>query len=152
MNSSKVKIMQILLGAFCFSQISFALITISLNLERMFLSFGPSAEDAGLFPLFPLLGLGFIALGMFLFQQQLSAIPNEASANEKIGRYQTAFIIRCAFLEAASLMNIVGFFLSGNVVFLFVAAISLMLMIVTRPTRNGLIDALSLSYPDTEKL
>lgn len=152
MNSSKLKTMQIILAAFCFSQISFALVTLMLNQYRIFLSFSASVEDAGLFPLFPILGLVFIGMSTFMFKKQVSGIPKEATADEKITGYQTAFIIRCAFLEGASLINIVGFLISGNLAFLFIAAIALTALIFSRPTRERIIDALTLSYPDTEKL
>ena len=152
MNTPRLKTMQIILAAFCFSQISFALVTLMLNQERTFLSFSVSAEDGGLFPLFPILGLVFIGIGTFLFKRQLSAVPKEVTADEKIAGYQTAFIMRCAFIEGASLMNIVGFLISGNGAFLFIPAIAIAMLIVNRPTRDGIIAALSLSYPDTEKL
>jgi len=144
--------MQILLSAFCFAIISFAAVTLLLNKEGIHLDPSISSDQTGLYPLFPLIGLGLIFLGTFMFNKQLGNLPEDAAADEKITGYQTAFIIRSAFLEGASLMNIVGFLISANAIFLVVPAIAVATLIVTRPTKQGVTDALNLSYPDTEKL
>lgn len=152
MNSPRLKVMQIMLGAFCFSIISFAMVTFSLNQETVHFELSMASDRTGLYPLFPIIGLGLIRLGLFMFNKQLNNIPKDATADEKIAGYQTAFIIRSAFLEGASLMNIVGFLMSANAIFLVVPAIAVAILIFTRPSKQGIIDALSLSYPDTEKI
>lgn len=152
MNPSKIKIMQIMLTAFCISIISFAMVTLLLNKETIYFDLATTSDQTGLYPLFPLMGLAIIILGLFMFKNQLNKLPEGAFIDEKIAGYQTAFIIRSAFLEGASLMNIVGFLLSANAIFLIVPSIAVTIMIFTRPTKQGVIDALNLSYPDTEKL
>ncbi|TCC95054.1 hypothetical protein [Pedobacter hiemivivus] len=152
MNSSKLKAMQIILGAFCFAIISFAMVTLLLNKETMHFNLSIASDRSGLYPLFPLIGLGLIVFGRSMFNKLLGKLPEGANADEKIAGYQAAFIVRSAFLEGASLMNIVGFLISANAIFLVVPAIAIVLLILTRPSRQGVIDTLNLSYPDTEKL
>lgn len=152
MNSSKLKAMQIMLGAFCFSIISFTMVTFSLNKEAIHLELSIASDHTGLYPLFPLIGLGLIVLGLFMFNKKLGNLPEGANVDEKIAGYQTAFIVRSAFLEGAALMNTVGFLLSANAIFLTIPAIAVVILIFTRPSKQGIIDALSLSYPDTEKI
>lgn len=144
--------MQILLIAFCFGIISFAAVTISLNKENLYFDVALTSDQTGLYPLFPLMGLAIIFLGLFMFKNQLNKLPEGTDADTKITAYQTAFIIRSAFLEGASLMNIVGFLLSANAVFLVVPAIAVAVLIASKPTKQGVADALNLTYPDTEKL
>lgn len=152
MNTSKIKIMQIMLTAFCIGIISFAAVAISLNKQSLYFDIAPASDPTGLYPLFPLLGLAIIFMGLFMFKNQLDKLPEDVDTDAKIAAYQTAFIIRSAFLEGASLMNIVGFLLSSNAAFLIVPAIAVAVMIFTRPTKQVVIDVLKLSYPDTEKL
>jgi hypothetical protein len=152
MNSSKIKIMQTLLSAFCLAIISFAMVSLLLNKDKIYLDLSIASDRTGFYPLFPLIGLGLIALGLFLFNKQLSNLPEGAGLDEKTAGYQTAFIIRSAFLEGASLLNIVGFLISANAIFLVLPAIAVTVLILTRPTKQGVIAALNLSYPDTEKL
>lgn len=144
--------MQILLTAFCGAIIGFASVSILINKGAIYIDAVPTSDQTGFYPLFPLMGLAIIFMGLFMFKSQLDKLHEEADVEAKITGYQTAFIIRCAFLEGAALMNIVGFMLSANAIFLALPAIAVAIMILTRPTKQSVIDALNLSYPDTEKL
>ncbi|HWW39917.1 hypothetical protein [Pedobacter sp.] len=151
MNPSRLKIMQLIHAAFCvaiclFSAVVFSLVQGNLHLNAAF------GQDDALFPLFPLLAILAVLTGTFLFRKQLSALEDTLSGEEKVIRYQTAFIIRSAFFEAATLMNIVAFLISANLVFFIVAATIFIAFLLTRPTRTGLAEALKLGYEDTEKL
>jgi hypothetical protein len=148
MNTSKIKIMQIMLTGFCAAIVSFAMVAILLNKEAIYFDIALIRDQ----PVFPLTGLSLVFFGLFMFKTQLDKLPEGTDTDTKIAAYQTAFIIRSAFLEGASLMNIVGFLLSANALFLIVPAIAIALMIFTRPTKQSVSDALNLSYPDTEKL
>ncbi|WEK19368.1 MAG: hypothetical protein P0Y49_21570 [Candidatus Pedobacter colombiensis] len=152
MNSSKLKVMQIMLSAFCIGIITFAMVSLLLNKDKVYFDTSIADDQTGFYPLFPLFGLAAIIFGRFMFNKQLGNLPEGAGLDEKIAGYQTAFIIRSAFLEGASLMNIVGFLISANAVFLIVPAIAVAVLILTRPTKQGVTDTLNLSYPDTEKL
>jgi len=60
--------------------------------------------------------------------------------------------MRTALFELPALLNIVGFLVSANFVFLIVGVVFFMLLVSARPSKQAIIEALNLNYPDTEKL
>lgn len=82
----------------------------------------------------------------------MAKIDKSATAETKINMYQSAFIISAAMLEGGALFNIVGFFMTHNSFFLIFGAVNFIFLILKRPTKDKLISALQLQYPDTESL
>jgi hypothetical protein len=150
MNSSKLKAMQTIHLAFCLAIVLMAATSYLTVKDRLYLDADLNQNDI-FFPLFPLIGLVSIALGQFLFKKQLSNLQ-ELSADDKINKYQVAFIMRTALFELPALLNIVGFLVSGNIVFLIAGVVFFMLLVSARPSKQAIIEALGLNYPDTEKL
>lgn len=150
MNSSKLKAMQTIHLAFCLAIVAMAATSYLTVKDRLYLDADLNQNDI-FFPLFPLIGLVSIALGQFLFKKQLSNLQ-ERSADDKINKYQVAFLMRTALFELPALLNIVGFLVSANFVFLIVGVVFFMLLVSARPSKQAIIEALNLSYPDTEKL
>jgi len=60
--------------------------------------------------------------------------------------------MRTALFELPALLNIVGFLVSGNIVFLIAGVVFFMLLVSARPSKQAIIEVLNLNYPDTEKL
>ncbi|WP_448636135.1 hypothetical protein [Pedobacter panaciterrae] len=150
MNSSKLKAMQTIHLAFCLAIVLMAATSYLTVKDRLYLDADLNQNDI-FFPLFPLIGLVSIALGQFLFKKQLSNLQ-ELSADDKINKYQVAFLMRTALFELPALLNIVGFLVSGNIVFLIAGVVFFMLLVSARPSKQAIIEALGLNYPDTEKL
>jgi len=150
MNSSKLKAMQTIHLAFCLAIVLMAATSYLTVKDRLYLDADLNQNDI-FFPLFPLIGLVSIALGQFLFKKQLSNLQ-ELSADDKIDKYQVAFLMRTALFELPALLNIVGFLVSGNIVFLIAGVVFFMLLVSARPSKQAIIEALGLNYPDTEKL
>lgn len=57
------------------------------------------------------------------YNYQIGKVGEATSLTDKTVRYQTAFIMRMAFIEAPSLMSIVLFLISGNVLFIGLAGL-----------------------------
>ncbi|ETZ19291.1 hypothetical protein [Pedobacter sp. V48] len=150
MNSSKLKAMQTIHLAFCLAIVLMAATSYLTVKDRLYLDADLNQNDV-FFPLFPLIGLVSIALGQFLFKKQLSNVQ-ELSADDKINKYQVAFLMRTALFELPALLNIVGFLVSGNIVFLIAGVVFFMLLVSARPSKQAITEALNLNYPDTEKL
>ncbi|WP_448105039.1 hypothetical protein [Pedobacter panaciterrae] len=150
MNSSKLKAMQTIHLAFCLAIVLMAATSYLTVKDRLYLDADLNQNDI-FFPLFPLIGLVSIALGQFLFKKQLSNLHG-LSADDKINKYQVAFLMRTALFELPALLNIVGFLVSGNIVFLIAGVVFFMLLVSARPSKQAIIEALGLNYPDTEKL
>ena len=143
--------MQLMHVSFCVFLVLFGLTAFFLGKETIYFDLSADKGET-IYPLFPIMAIILLSLGSFLHNRFLADINLQLPFEEKLTRYQVAFIIRAAFFEAAGLMNIVGFIVITNSVFLIVTGIVLLIFIALRPTRDGLINALSLSYPDTEKL
>ena len=66
--------------------------------------------------------------------------------------YQTALIIRCAFSEGASLLGIVAFLITGNLVYLLLTGLNIIYFIWIRPTKQKIEDELNLGYEEKADL
>ncbi|MGM9476451.1 hypothetical protein ACS5PU_08470 [Pedobacter sp. GSP4] len=149
--NTKLKTLQTIHLALCAGVFLFALVTIFLNREIMFFDANPKTTSP-FNPIFPIMGLITISSAIFLFRNTLSKIDKTATADVKINLYQSAFIISSALLEAGALFNLVGFFITHNSFFLIFALGNFVFMVLNRPTKDKLISALQLQYPDTEAL
>jgi len=151
MNASKLKIMQVIHTAFCAAITGFSIVALIMRKERIHLDISFSGNDP-YFPLFPILAVISVAVGFFMFSKQIRSLDPMLTGDDKIAAYQTAFIVRCAFIEAPALLNVVAFLIYGNLVYLIVMAVVLVVFILTRPTKQHVIDRTGLQFPDTEKL
>jgi len=149
--NTKLKMLQTIHLALCAGVFLFALVTIFLNREIMF--FDPNPQTTAPFnPIFPIMGLITISSSIFFFKNLISKIDKTEPVDSKINLYQSAFIISSALLEGGALFNMVGFFITHNSFFLIFAAANFIFLILNRPTKDKLISALQLQYPDTEAL
>jgi hypothetical protein len=151
MNASKLKIMQVIHTAFCTAIAGFAIVALILRKERIHLDLSFDKNDP-YFPLFPILAVISVAVGFYMFNKQIRSLDPMLTGDDKITAYQTGFIIRCAFIEAPALLNVIAFLIYGNMIYLIVVAAVLAVFIITRPTKQHVIDTTGLQFPDTEKL
>lgn len=96
-------------------------------------------------PIIALLGL---LLGPFLFNKIIADMDPDTSTLAKFTKYQTAFLIRSAFLEAGALFNLVAFILSSNLLFVLLAACCFTALCLSRPTKDKVYTALQLQDTD----
>jgi len=97
------------------------------------------------FYIVPFLIVAGMLLGSFLFTEQISKLADKALLNEKLAGYQTALIIRFAIAEGPSLLGIVSYMLSGNVIYLILVGFNVLYFITIRPTNAKLAEELSLT-------
>lgn len=96
----------------------------------------------------PLMALtGFIG-GRIIFKKLISTMDAAASLSQKIAKYQTAFIVRQALFEGATLFNVIVYFLLGHFVFAVIATALILFMFTFRPTRFRVAEDLQLNYTD----
>ncbi|MCX2573702.1 hypothetical protein [Pedobacter sandarakinus] len=149
--NAKVKILQTIHMALCAGVFLFAAVTTFITGEQLFFDANP-ARTAPFNPIFPIVGLISISVSIIAFKNVIAKIDQTANSEIKIAQYQTAFMVSAALLEGGALFNIVGSFISHNAFFLLFAAANLIFLIRLRPTKDKLISALQLQYPDTEAL
>jgi hypothetical protein len=147
----KLKPAQIIHICFCIAIVMFATVTLLINKDALF--FDASLTNTSPFnPVFPIISILGIVAGIFMFKKKIGAITPEQSFDEKFMQYQTAFLIKCAFCEAGALLNLVGCFQTHNLFFMLFAAASFIALLLSRPTKDKVIEDLQLQYPDTESL
>lgn len=89
--------------------------------------------------------LAGISVGYFIFKQQMSAIRSALSLREKLGKYQTAVLIRAACLELPGLFGAVSVLTTGDISFLLFTAIVLVLFVLVRPSTYAIATDLNLT-------
>ncbi|TWR31592.1 ATP synthase F0 subunit C [Mucilaginibacter pallidiroseus] len=88
----------------------------------------------------------------FLFGKALPQAQRQPSAQGKLVIYQTALIMRYAFLEGPALFATTVYFLTGNFLFLAIAIAIIAYFTTLRPTKEKLTNDLSLNYDDQQLL
>jgi hypothetical protein len=147
----KLKIAQTIHLCFCTAIVMFSIVVILINKDVLF--FDANLTNTAPFnPVFPIVAVVGIILGTAMFKKKIADISPELTFDEKFMQYQTAFLIKCAFCEAGALLNIVGCFETHNLFFMLFAAASFIALLLSRPSKDKVINDLQLHYPDTEKL
>lgn len=80
-----------------------------------------------------------------LFSLKIKALREVKDLQEKLSGYRTALILRYALLEVPSLLAIVGYLLTNNLLLLVFSGLITLLLIIYRPTKERLITDLDLS-------
>ncbi|WP_443937176.1 hypothetical protein [Pedobacter sp. MW01-1-1] len=147
--NTKLKTLQIIHIAFCMAVFFFMLVTTLINKDR--LQFDVDIATKSLFDFaFPIIGLLGIIISMVIFKNLIAKIDKTASLEKKFNEYLTAFIASAAILEGCTFFTIVGSFITQNAAILIFSLINLLYMVFSRPTKDKVIYALQLQYPDTE--
>ncbi|MCB0505270.1 MAG: hypothetical protein KDC58_07175 [Cyclobacteriaceae bacterium] len=98
----------------------------------------------------PLVAIGGIVGGIFLSKNQIGNIRQKQNLREKLTAYQTVLIIKYALLEGPSFLAIAGYLLTGNTIFMAIAAVIILLFIMNRPSTAKTITELELNQTERE--
>lgn len=146
-----IKPLKIVHASFCFSIFLFGIVTCIINRDLLVFDFTLSHPDMNL-NIFSFVAVVFTVLAMnlgtYLFKKSISQIDPLSTVEEKFSRYQTAFLIKCAFLEAAALFCIVMCFITYNFYFIVVASFSLLAMWLMKPSREKVFATLQIQDSD----
>jgi hypothetical protein len=96
----------------------------------------------------PIVALGSLAASAFLFKLNLNMAIDKDSLNGKLMLYQAALIVKLAPLEGASLLGIVSYMLTGNLLFIIISGLMALYFLSLRPTKDKIANDLDLSYED----
>lgn len=91
-----------------------------------------------------------VLTGFVLFKKKVQTLKDDAvlSVAEKLQQYSTFSIIKFAMLEAPSLFAVLAFFLTGNIYFIYLAIILIVVFAAQRPTVPLIIHHLSVTRED----
>lgn len=148
--AAAVKTMKVIHGALLAGQVLFAGVAYATGIKAIYFN-ARDTKDVFFF-VAPLLAFGGIVAGFFLFKQLIGRLTEKTDLQSKMTGYQTAFITRAALLEGPSLFNIVAFMLSGNLLYLFISVILMLILLRSRPTASLIADDLQLGYDDKAEL
>ena len=80
-----------------------------------------------------------------VFGLKIKALREVKDLQGKLDGYRTALILRYALLEVPSLLGIVGYLFTNNLLLLIFSGLIVLLLLVYRPTKERLITDLDLS-------
>ncbi|OOQ61021.1 hypothetical protein [Mucilaginibacter pedocola] len=90
---------------------------------------------------------GFIGSNV-LYKKKISEINRNTALKSKLTAYITVFIIRMAVLEGASLLGIVAFLVTGQLLFLLISAAIIIYSVALRPTKQKVEDVLEMDFKE----
>jgi len=144
-----LKSLNILFLALLMGQVSFAAITYYLNIG-VEPQTGVTRNMLIIVALFLMMN-GFV-LGNFLYKNQIRRVRDFNTLNFRLGGYRSAFILRLALLEGASLFSIVAYLLTADLIFMVIAGLIVAYFIFLRPNVNKIAMDLDLERSDKVKL
>lgn len=103
-------------------------------------------SESGLFlyivPLIMILG---IVLGNFIFKKLITRTFKQNSLKTKLDNFLSAAIIKFALIEGPSLLALVAYLLSGNLLYIILASVLMVYLYMQRPTKTSVSETLKLS-------
>nr|MCS3813500.1 hypothetical protein [Mucilaginibacter sp. X4EP1] len=86
--------------------------------------------------------------GSYLFNKIIKKAIYEDSLSGKLAIYRTAFIRKGSLIEGSTLLSIVYFSISGNLLLLLFAGLNIIYFATQKPTKSKIEDSLNLGYED----
>lgn len=130
------KTVNLLFLALVAGQVVFALILFFLNKTQGKIAFITPEIHQTLVWIAPALAVTGIALGWLVFNTKLKSLQQKSNLAEKLKGYQSAMIIRFAFMEGPSLVALVFFYITGDYIFLAVSAFIILAFLFNRPSKS----------------
>lgn len=98
------------------------------------------------FYLVPGLALIGVLGGNYMFQKKITELSNIKSLKEKLTEYQTASIIKYASLEGPAILGIFAFQEEGNLYYLFISIILIIILLAQKPSKVKIESEINLNY------
>jgi len=92
-----------------------------------------------------LLAMGGIASSRLIFRIKISKAKSIENFKSRLLAYQKALFIRWALLEGPALVAVIGYLISGEVLFFYIAVMLIVVHLFSRVTRKKLVADLQLS-------
>lgn len=110
-----------------------------MNPQDLFIYIVPVVAAAGYF------------LSQLLFKKKLATISKEDKLQIKLGKYQTASLIKYALLEGAGFLALMAYYWSGNALHLVIAIALIAYLFVQRPTADKIKKELPLTFDEQKQ-
>lgn len=100
----------------------------------------------------PLFAFGGILGSNIMFKKGLSEAKSKKGLLDKLNFYRSALIVRYALLEGPSFFSIVVYLLTGDLLFLGIAAFIIVIFLIIKPSPEKAINDLELSHEEKQVL
>lgn len=142
--NSTFKTIQFIYLSFMFAVVSFSVVAYFLIENQIF-----TIDNSDIFTIVvPIVAISSIFLSNWLYQKTVCKSTKTDDLRSKLATYQTATIIKGAILESAALLATVATFVSGNVAFLIVTFIVVIIMYVKFPKKEKFKEEVKLSFEE----
>ncbi|MEM7660447.1 MAG: hypothetical protein AAF399_30370, partial [Bacteroidota bacterium] len=95
--------------------------------------------------------VGGVAAGYFLYRQGVPAIQKLAGLAPKLERFRALLIIRYALWEGPTIFALVGFFLTRNQLYLYLAGAAMVAFFFLRPQKEAIAETLALKGEELQQ-
>jgi hypothetical protein len=144
----RIKATQLIHLSFCTAILLFAGAIIFILGPNLKFDFKLKDAD-GLELVAPIVAVLGMLMSSFLFKKLIGEVDVMSSPTDRFMKFQTAFLVKCALLEAGALINIVACFISGNAFFLIFASAPFFVLWASKPTKDKVYTILQLQDTDS---
>jgi hypothetical protein len=117
---------------------------------------GMVIKDTGLNEIFimvvPTIALGSIFGSFVVFKSRMIKIKEITDISTKLNEYRGAQIVRWALYEGPSFFSIIAYMLTGQIFYLGITLIAIILFVATFPSKDRLMKDLELTWEDENQL
>lgn len=143
------KTLNILFTAFLAGQIVFALIFLFVVLPPEKIE-GNSTFSSILLLLSICLSVAGLFGGNVLYKKSVQKASQENEAEKKMEAYKGALIMKYALLEGPCLFALIAYFLTGNIQFMYMAGLLIIVFVMNKPSRDKIATELQLSEQEVQ--
>ncbi len=126
---------------FMFGLIAFLTATIVLNENHFFDYSDMSDPFIYLVPIFSV--SGYFLINLF-FKSTIKKIDKDETFKSKLSKFQSAILIRFAFIEGPALLGTTAFFISGNTFYILFVGLLITYFFTLKPSKERLMSELNL--------
>lgn len=131
-------------GLVIFAMFAFYFHYVGLELE------GGKELNFGLIYTVPIFAIAGTLASNLVFKQKLKDCINKTSLKEKLTYYRSALIIKFAIIEGCAFFAIIGYLLTGKLVYLGILGLLLIVFMVYKPTKEKSIVDLELNQAERQ--
>lgn len=105
-----------------------------------------------LFIIVPVFIIGAFIASNVLFKKRIEKVKTRNNLVEKMAEYRGAIILKLAPLEGGSFLSIIAYFITGNIIFLSLSALIILMFVLNQPTKEKAIADLELNFDEEKEL
>lgn len=129
--------------ALIIGQVFFGLISLFLVTTNNFKLDGADLRSVFIY-IIPVFALGGFISSNLVFKNRLKAIDKESNLEIKLADYRAALVVRYALLEGPSIFAIVVHLVTGDTIFILLAAFIVLYFLTIRPNKEKAVSDLNL--------